>query len=80
VNDLVDQADLMLQAAWNQENAPLFRDLNRVGRNELDAIGPQTLHNELKWERLGVQMVILLMSLEDKAASGFCWIHQGVLH
>jgi hypothetical protein len=36
----------------------------------LDAIGPQTLHNEVKWERLGVQMVISLMSSEDKAGTG----------
>jgi len=32
VNDLVEQADLMLQAAWDQEHAPLFRDVKRVGR------------------------------------------------
>lgn len=32
VNDLVEQADLMLQAAWEQENAPLFGDVGRVGR------------------------------------------------
>jgi hypothetical protein len=38
--------------------------------NVLDAIGPQTLHNEVKWERLGVQMVISLMSSEDKAGTG----------
>ena len=32
VNDLVEQADLMLQAAWDQQNAPLFADVGRVGR------------------------------------------------
>lgn len=32
VNDLVDQADLMLQAAWDQENAPVFRNVTKVGR------------------------------------------------
>lgn len=32
VNELVEQADLMLQAAWDQEKAPLFEDVGRVGR------------------------------------------------
>jgi hypothetical protein len=32
VNDLVEQADLMLQAAWDQDKAPLFQDVGRVGR------------------------------------------------
>eukprot|EP00934_Nitzschia_sp_Nitz4_P003356 Nitzschia sp. Nitz4//scaffold43_size134323//100713//106351//NITZ4_003315-RA/size134323-augustus-gene-0.225-mRNA-1//1//CDS//3329551996//3346//frame0 len=32
VNEIVEQADLMLQAAWDQANAPLFRDVTRVGR------------------------------------------------
>lgn len=32
INDLVEQADLMLQAAWDQERAPLFQDVTRVGR------------------------------------------------
>jgi hypothetical protein len=32
VNDLVEQADLMLQAAWDQQRAPLFQDVGRVGR------------------------------------------------
>lgn len=32
VNDLVEQADLMLQAAWDQEKAPLFQDVGRIGR------------------------------------------------
>ena len=32
VNDLVEQADIMLQAAWDQEKAPLFYDVVRVGR------------------------------------------------
>ncbi|KAL3919467.1 MAG: hypothetical protein SGILL_003738, partial [Bacillariaceae sp.] len=32
IYDLVDHSDLMLQAAWNQPDAPLFRTMNRVGR------------------------------------------------
>ena len=32
VNDLIDQADTMLQAAWDQEEAPLFRTMTPVGR------------------------------------------------
>ncbi len=32
VNDLVEQADLMLQMAWDEENVPLFRDVSKVGR------------------------------------------------
>jgi hypothetical protein len=32
INDLVEQADLMLQAAWDQEKAPLFQEVCRVGR------------------------------------------------
>jgi hypothetical protein len=32
VNDLIDQADTMLQAAWDQEEAPLFRNMTPVGR------------------------------------------------
>jgi tetratricopeptide (TPR) repeat protein len=32
IYDLVDHSDLMLQAAWNQSNAPLFRSMNRIGR------------------------------------------------
>jgi hypothetical protein len=32
VNDLVEQADIMLQAAWDQEKVPLFYDVVRVGR------------------------------------------------
>lgn len=30
--ELVDEADLMLQAAWGDDNAPLFRAMTRVGR------------------------------------------------
>jgi hypothetical protein len=32
IYDLVDHSDLMLQAAWNQPNVPLFRSMNRIGR------------------------------------------------
>jgi hypothetical protein len=31
-NDLVEQADLLLQMAWDEENVPLFRDVSKVGR------------------------------------------------
>jgi hypothetical protein len=36
----------------------------------LDAIGPQTLRNELKWETLGVQIVVSLMGSDGTSASG----------
>jgi hypothetical protein len=36
----------------------------------LDAIGPQTLRNELKWETLGVQVVVSLMGSDGTSASG----------
>ena len=32
IYDLVDQGDLMLQAAWNRDDAPIFRAINKVGR------------------------------------------------
>jgi hypothetical protein len=32
IHELIDQADLMLQAAWNQDDAPLFQNLNKIGR------------------------------------------------
>lgn len=32
IYELVDQADLMLQAAWNQEEAPLFHNTTKIGR------------------------------------------------
>jgi hypothetical protein len=32
IDELVDHSDLMLQAAWNQPHAPLFRSINRIGR------------------------------------------------
>jgi hypothetical protein len=32
IYDLVDHSDLMLQAAWNQPDVPLFRCVKRVGR------------------------------------------------
>jgi len=32
IYDLIDQGDLMLQAAWNQVNAPIFREVTNVGR------------------------------------------------
>jgi hypothetical protein len=30
--ELVDQVDLMLQAAWNHDEAPLFKDVSKIGR------------------------------------------------
>jgi hypothetical protein len=38
--------------------------------NVLDAIGPQTLRNELRWKRLGVEVVISLMTSEEESGSG----------
>ena len=32
VNDLVEEADLMLQAAWSEAAAPLFKGVGKVGR------------------------------------------------
>lgn len=32
IYELVDQADLMLQAAWNQDEAPLFHNMTKIGR------------------------------------------------
>ena len=32
IYELVDQADLMLQAAWNQSTAPLFNNMTKIGR------------------------------------------------
>jgi hypothetical protein len=32
IYELVDQADLMLQAAWAQDEAPLFRNMTKIGR------------------------------------------------
>ena len=32
IYELVDQADLMLQAAWNQDEAPLFHTMTKIGR------------------------------------------------
>jgi hypothetical protein len=38
--------------------------------NVLDAIGPQTFRNELTWDRLGVEVVISLMTSEEESGSG----------
>lgn len=32
VYELLDQVDLILQAAWNHDEAPLFKDVSKVGR------------------------------------------------
>jgi hypothetical protein len=32
IYELVDQGDLMIQAAWNRDDAPIFRAINKVGR------------------------------------------------
>jgi hypothetical protein len=32
IYELVDEADLMLQAAWNQDEAPLFHNMTKIGR------------------------------------------------
>jgi len=32
IYELADQADLMLQAAWNQDKAPIFHNMTKVGR------------------------------------------------
>ena len=34
VNDLVDEADRLLSAAWCEENAPIFQNLTRMGRKQ----------------------------------------------
>lgn len=45
VYESVDQADLMLQAAWNEGSAPLFKDVSKLGRLQ-----------ELEGAVLGVEM------------------------
>ena len=38
--------------------------------NVLDAISPQTLRNELTWDRLGIEVVISLMASEEEGGFG----------
>ncbi len=62
VNDLVEQADLMLQAAWDQDKAPLFQDVGRVGRlQQLEGavIGLEVIAGKLEEaSQLGMRMLV----------------------
>lgn len=60
VKELIDDADQLLFAAWNEANAPLFEELNRVGRlQELEGAAILLwlrMGNELEAARLAMRM------------------------
>jgi hypothetical protein len=60
VKELIEDADQLLFAAWNEPNAPLFESVNRVGRlQQLEGVAISLslkMGNEMEAARLGMRM------------------------
>ena len=77
IEELIDDADNFLFAAWNETSAPLFREINRVGRlQQLESAAILFLMrtgNEVGAARLAIQMLNEdEFILEDALRLAFC--------